>query len=59
MKTFGNITIKKVGSGKEQVDISYKIEDAGTEAEAKAIIKKLDVQYQKEGAQTALDDWGE
>jgi len=58
MKTFGNITIKKVGSGIEQVDISYKLEDVGTEAEAKEIIKKLDEQYQKDGAQTALDDWG-
>jgi len=59
MKTLGSITIKKVGSGKEQVDVSYKIEDAGTEAEAKEIIKKLDTQFKKEGAQTGLDDWAE
>lgn len=57
MKTVANISVKKVGSTQEQVDVTYKIEDVGKEADAKKLIKELDEKYAEEGAQTALDDW--
>jgi hypothetical protein len=59
MKTIASITIKKVGSDKEEVDVTYKMEKVGTEEEAQTLIKLLDEQFSKDGAQTALTNWSD
>lgn len=56
MEASGSITIKNVNSDEEQVDLSYKIVDVGTEEEAKALKLELDKFIKKKGGQTTLDE---
>jgi hypothetical protein len=57
METSGNISIRDVGSKEEEVDLTYKIKDVGTEEEAKKIKQELDHIFQKKGAVTTLNDF--
>ena len=57
MECSGNISIRNVGSKEEEVDLTYKIQDVGTEEQAKSLKKELDAILQKKGAKTTLDEF--
>jgi len=59
MKAVGKITRSKVGSSKEKVNVTYTINDVGTNETGEKIIAELDKKFKKDGAQTAIDDYGE
>jgi len=56
MEAQGTITISKVDSSDEQVNLTYSIKDVGTVDEAEKLKKKIDRLVREEGGQTTLDE---
>lgn len=58
MECSGNISIRDVGSKEEEIDLTYKIKDVGSEDKAKELKEELDeILREKYKAITTLDEF--